>query len=172
MEILSDHTLNSYLIIKRRIVWLIGRWVSQDCYPPTDPRIWQILLHLLTAKGAGTEVVRLTSATALQQCIDVSLRAANSHISTTRYTRQATLFDLNIFVPFLAPTVAELLRLIDEVDTVETKNKLAGCLNTILDRAKAEVLPFYGFMYSALINVVQIAPSVSLITSTFPQLCK
>lgn len=135
MEMLSDHPLNRYLIIQRRIVWLIGRWVSQDCYPPTDPRIWQILLHLLTAKGAGTEVVRLTTATALQQCVD------------------ATLFDLNIFAPFLAPSVAELLRLMDEVDTIETKNKLAGCLNTILDRAKAEI-----------------GPSVSLITSTFPQL--
>jgi hypothetical protein len=149
---LSDHPLNRYLIVQRRIVWLIGRWVSQDCYPPTDPRIWQILLHLLTAKGAGTEVVRLTSATALQQCVDVSLRADNSHISTTIYKQQATLFDLNIFVPFLAPTVGELLKLIDEVDTVEMKNKLAGCLNTILDRAKAEVLPSYEFMHSALIK--------------------
>jgi hypothetical protein len=149
---LSDHPLNSYLIIQRRIVWLIGRWVSQDCYPPTDPRIWQILLHLLTAKGTGTEVVRLTSATALQQCVDVSLRASNSHSSTTICKWQATLFDLNIFVPFLAPTVAELLKLIDEVETVETKNKLAGCLNTILDRAKAEVRPSYGFMHSALIK--------------------
>lgn len=138
IEIAKDEAKNpseDYLIIQRRIVWLIGRWVSQDCYPPTDPRIWQILLHLLTAKGAGTEVVRLTTATALQQCVD------------------ATLFDLNIFAPFLAPTVAELLRLIDEVETVETKNKLASCLNTLLDRAKAEI-----------------APSVSLITSTFPQL--
>lgn len=67
-----DH-LRSYLIIQRRIVWVIGRWVSEDCYPPTDPRIWQILLHLLTVKGTGTEVVRLTTATALQQCVDVSL---------------------------------------------------------------------------------------------------
>ena len=48
--------------------------------------------------------------------------------------------------------MAELLKLIDEVDTVETKNKLAGCLNTILDRAKAEVLSSYGFMHSALIK--------------------
>jgi hypothetical protein len=74
----EDHPLNSYLIIQRRIVWLIGRWVSQDCYPPTDPRIWQILLHLLTAKGTGTEVVRLTTATALQQCVDVSIGTDSS----------------------------------------------------------------------------------------------
>jgi len=152
MEMLSDHHLNSYLIIQRRIVWLIGRWVSQDCYPPSDPRIWQILLHLLTAKGAATDLVMLTTATALQQCVDVSFRADKSHISTIIYKSQATLFNLNIFAPFLAPTVAELLKLIDEVDAIETKNKLAGCLNTILDRARAEVFPSYRFMHSASIK--------------------
>ncbi|KAH9062811.1 ARM repeat-containing protein [Lactarius vividus] len=131
----AEHTSADYLIIKRRIVWLIGRWVSEDCYPPTDPRIWQILLHLLTAKGTGTEVVRLTAAAALQQCVD------------------ADLFDLNVFLPFLAPAVTELLQLIEEVDTIETKNKLAACLNTIIDRSTAEI-----------------TPSVSLITSAFPQL--
>jgi hypothetical protein len=68
--------------------------------------------------------------------------------------------------------VAELLRLIDEVDTVDMKNKLAACLNTILDRSKTEV--FSSFRSYILVDlwVVQIAPSVSLITSTFPQLCK
>ncbi|KAF8272542.1 ARM repeat-containing protein [Lactarius quietus] len=131
----AEHTSADYLIIKRRIVWLIGRWVSEDCYPPTDPRIWQILLHLLTTKGTGTEVVRLTAATALRQCVD------------------ANLFDLNVFLPFLASAVAELLQLIEQADTIETKNKLAACLNTIIHRSAAEI-----------------GPSVSLITSAFPQL--
>ena len=67
--------------------------------------------------------------------------------------------------------MAELLTLIDEVDTVDMKNKLAACLNTILDRSKAEVLSSSGFIHSGWLIVVQIAPSVSLITSAFPQLC-
>ncbi|KAH9966059.1 ARM repeat-containing protein [Russula dissimulans] len=138
IEVAKAEATNSsadYLILQRRIVWVIGRWVSGECYPATDPRIWQILLHLLTAKGTGTEVVRLTTAFALQQCVD------------------ATLFDLSVFIPFLLPTVAELLELIDEVDTVETKNKLAACLNTVIERSRAKIVP-----------------SVSLITSAFPQL--
>ena len=52
----------------------------------------------------------------------------------------------------MVPTVAELLSLIDEVETVETKNKLAACLNTILDRARAEVLSFQRFIHSDLLN--------------------
>jgi len=67
--------------------------------------------------------------------------------------------------------VAELLGLIDEVETVETKNKLAACLSTIIDRSRAEVLFFWGIDAFSL-TAYQIAPSVSLITSAFPQLCK
>jgi len=67
--------------------------------------------------------------------------------------------------------VAELLSLIDEVETVETKNKLAACLGTIIDRSRAEVPSFWSINSVSLI-VYQIAPSVSLITSAFPQLCK
>jgi hypothetical protein len=41
--------------------------------------------------------------------------------------------------------VAELLELIDEVDTVETKNKLAACLNTVIERSRAKVILFWRF---------------------------
>ncbi|KAI0268377.1 ARM repeat-containing protein [Gloeopeniophorella convolvens] len=138
MDIAIDEAKNTspdYLILQRRIVWLIGRWVSEDCYPPTDTRVWQILVHLLTVKGAGTEVVRLTVATALQQCVN-----ANS-------------FEVNVFAPLLTTSVTELLQLIDEVDTIETKNKVATCLNTVIERTGAEIVA-----------------SLPLITSAFPQL--
>lgn len=86
-------------------------------------------------------MVRLTTATALQQCVDVSSEAGdNFHAAIIIRKLQANLFDLSVFIPFLAPTVAELLGLIDEVETVETKNKLAACLSTIIDRSRAEVL--------------------------------
>jgi len=45
------------------------------CFTPNDVRIWQIIVHLLTDRGAGTEVVRLTATTAVRECADVcSLR--------------------------------------------------------------------------------------------------
>ena len=85
-------------------------------------------------------MVRLTAATALQQCVDVSPDIeSTSHTNSIIYVRQADLFDLNVFLPFLSPAVAELLQLIDQVDTIETKNKLAACLNTIIGRSTAEV---------------------------------
>lgn len=78
--------LLSYPIIKRRIAWLIGKWVSDECTSPNNSNIWQILVHLLEDRGLGTDgVVRLTAAVALRECIDVrtskggSLRS-NFHI--------------------------------------------------------------------------------------------
>ena len=67
--------------------------------------------------------------------------------------------------------MAELLRLIDEVDTIEMKNKLAACLSTIIDRSRAEVL-FTWSIDAFSLTAYQIAPSMSLIISAFPQLCK
>ena len=62
----------SYPILKRRIAWVIGKWVAEACISPNDPNIWEILVHLLKDRGAGTDaVVQLTAAMALKECIDV-----------------------------------------------------------------------------------------------------
>jgi len=64
----------SYPIIKRRIAWLIGKWISDMCAPANDPNVWELLVHLLRDRGPGTDsVVRLTAAAALRECIDVRL---------------------------------------------------------------------------------------------------
>lgn len=65
--------LHSYPIIKRRIAWVIGKWISDDCSPATNPRIWEALVHLLQDRGPGTDtVVRLTAAVSIRECVDVS----------------------------------------------------------------------------------------------------
>ena len=62
-----------YPIIKRRIAWLIGKWISESCYTPKDPKVWETLVHLLQDRDVGSDtVVRLTAATALRECVDVS----------------------------------------------------------------------------------------------------
>ena len=67
------HTPLSYPIIKRRIAWLIGKWVSNMCVPADSFAIWDVLVYLLQDRGAGTDaVVRLTAAMVLRECIDAS----------------------------------------------------------------------------------------------------
>jgi hypothetical protein len=62
----------SFPIIKRRIAWLMGQWIGNDCSPANNPRVWDVLVHLLQDYGPGTDaVVRLTAAVALRECVDV-----------------------------------------------------------------------------------------------------
>ena len=63
----------SYPIIKRRIAWLIGKWVNNMCARADSPAIWEVLVHLLRDRGPGTDaVVRFTAATVVKICVDVS----------------------------------------------------------------------------------------------------
>lgn len=64
---------SSFPILKRRIAWLIGKWVSNEGTTPNSPLIWEVLLYLLQDRGPGTDsVVRLTAAVAIRECVDVS----------------------------------------------------------------------------------------------------
>ncbi|KAJ8523493.1 hypothetical protein ONZ45_g125 [Pleurotus djamor] len=111
-------------IIKRRIAWLIGKWVNEQCTTPNNPHIWQILLQLLRDRGPGTDsVVRLTAAVALGECVD-SLE-----------------FRVDSFVPSLPDAVAELLKILGEVEISETKRRIAKTLNIIVQQSGTHVTP-------------------------------
>ncbi|TDL29402.1 ARM repeat-containing protein [Rickenella mellea] len=116
----------NYPIIKRRIAWDLGRWVSEDCTSPSrNPRIWEVLVFLLRDRGTGTDtVVHLTAAVALRDCID-----ANS-------------FDADIFAPHLPSVISELVRLASEADMLETKRRITDCLNTVIERVGKHIVPF------------------------------
>ena len=73
---MTDHFYHHlrYSIIKRRVAWLIGKWVRDDCVPANNGRIWEILVHLLRDQRSSTETaVRLTAASALRMCIEVRI---------------------------------------------------------------------------------------------------
>ena len=70
-------------ILKRRLAWLIGQWVSSDEDCAKLPFVWQILVHLLAERGEATDLaVNLSAAVAIKDCVDVSIP-----ISVLRMTR-------------------------------------------------------------------------------------
>lgn len=78
-------------IIKRRVAWLIGEWMSGDEESAKLHIVWQLLLHLLSERGdASDRAVNLSAAVAIKECVD--------------------LWELPIdyFLPFLEQTVQEL----------------------------------------------------------------
>ncbi|KAF9451646.1 ARM repeat-containing protein [Macrolepiota fuliginosa MF-IS2] len=114
-----------YPIMKRRIAWLIGKWVSEDCASPANPLIWAILVHLLTDRGPSTDtVVRLTAATALKDCMDT------------------VEFSVDYFLPHLPATISELVRLIGEAETFESKRRVDNALNVVIEQTGSQISPF------------------------------
>ncbi|EIM88549.1 ARM repeat-containing protein [Stereum hirsutum FP-91666 SS1] len=120
-----------YLIIKRRVAWLIGKWIGDNCAPLNDQRIWQILTYLLTDKGEGTEVIRLTTAGAIKDSLN------------------SNTFDPTAFAPFLGSVLSELLKLLADTEIVESKLRVASALETVLESAGLQVTPFIADIASA-----------------------
>jgi hypothetical protein len=79
MKMANDTLIfDSHRILKRRLAWLIGEWVSSDEDCVKIPLVWQILVHLLGEEGESTDMaVRLTAARALRDCADVSGRVSS-----------------------------------------------------------------------------------------------
>jgi hypothetical protein len=132
---------HSYPIIKRRIAWLIGKWVSDEC-AVANSMVWEVLVHLLQDRGPGTDaVVRLTAAVALRECANVCTIVSSACIHTTEYGTQQTIqFNADVFIPFLPVVVRELLQLIGETDTLESKRRIAQTLNTVIEQAHTAVI--------------------------------
>ncbi|KAH7916807.1 ARM repeat-containing protein [Hygrophoropsis aurantiaca] len=123
----------NFPIIKRRIAWLIGKWVGDMCSPASDPNIWEVLIHLLRDRGPGTDsVVRLTAATAIRECVDTND------------------FDADVFAPYLHTATTELVRLITEADATEIKRGLARSLGIVIERVSTRIVPHASMIAAAI----------------------
>nr|GAT59975.1 predicted protein [Mycena chlorophos] len=116
----------TYPIIKRRIAWLLGKLISADsCVSVNNPLLWQIFVHLLRDTGPGSDVVvRLTAALALRECVDTLE------------------FDVEVFTPYLPDIVSELVKLLGEADTFETKRRVDYTLNVVIEQAGERISDF------------------------------
>ncbi|KAL7282456.1 hypothetical protein ACG7TL_003927 [Trametes sanguinea] len=122
----ADH---NYAIVKRRIAWLLGKLVSDECIAANTSKLWQVLVHLLQDQGPGSDaVVRLTAAIAIRECVD-SLK-----------------FDPDVFAPFLPSVVQSLVQLTADADTLESKRRITDSLNTVIERAEARIVPLMGMV--------------------------
>lgn len=72
IEMADVHYSCSFPILKRRIAWVIGKWISDESATPNNPVIWDALVYLLADRGPGSDaVVRFTAASAIKECLDV-----------------------------------------------------------------------------------------------------
>lgn len=112
-------------ILKRRVAWLIGQWVGSDEECAKLDIVWQLLIHLLSERGASTDLaVNLTAANSVRECVD--------------------LWELEVsyFVPFIQKTVEELIKLLAESATLDGKRYVGDTIGVIIERVEDKILPF------------------------------
>ncbi|KAL0242199.1 hypothetical protein I308_105828 [Cryptococcus tetragattii IND107] len=112
-------------IIKRRVAWLIGEWMSGDEESAKLHIVWQLLLHLLSERGdASDRAVTLSAAVAIKECVD--------------------LWELPIdyFLPFLEQTVQELIKLLGEASTLDGKRYVNDTIGVVIERVGDKIMPY------------------------------
>ncbi|KAM5532278.1 hypothetical protein V8D89_014036 [Ganoderma adspersum] len=125
----AQETHPSYPIVKRRIAWLLGKLILDECLTANNATLWRVLVHLLQDQGPGSDaVVRLTAAINIRECVD-SLN-----------------FDADSFAPFLPTVVTCLVQLTAEADSLEAKRRINDSLNTVIERAEARIVPLIGMV--------------------------
>ncbi|KAK4057588.1 hypothetical protein OIO90_001233 [Microbotryomycetes sp. JL221] len=111
-------------IIRRRIAWLVGNFISEDLTPTTRTKIYSLLTHLSSENESTDKVIQLTSFKSLIKCCD--------HWD----------FKLLEFLPFLNQFLKEILNLLNKVELLDSKKKLNQTLGVIVDRVGLHILPY------------------------------
>ncbi|KAF8528819.1 ARM repeat-containing protein [Hysterangium stoloniferum] len=122
-----------YRIVKRRIAWVVGRWHADESRSTSKLQVWSLLRHLIQDRGPSTDsVVRLSAAEALKTCVDT------------------VKFDVDAFAPFIGDFVTQLIQLLAEADTWESKSRLANTLNIVIECVGSRITPFMEFLVNPL----------------------
>ncbi|XP_049837055.1 importin-11 isoform X1 [Schistocerca gregaria] len=114
----------NYRIIRRRVVWLIGQWLSVKLSPELRPALYGNTLPLLQA---GEDIaVRLAASNTLKLAIDDFE------------------FISEQFLPFLEPAFSLLFALLKEVHECDTKMHVLYVLSFMVERVGLSIRPHAG----------------------------
>ncbi|KAL7309160.1 hypothetical protein PS15m_011273 [Mucor circinelloides] len=123
----------NFKILRRRIGWMLGRWVTESISADCRKVIYEIFLQLMSEDE--DLVVRLTAANGLKQAVD------------------DWDFDISTVVPYLGSAMSLLLNLLKEVEESDTTMKVISYINAIMDRTGADMIPFAAQIVQLLISL-------------------
>ncbi|KAF9586226.1 hypothetical protein BGW38_008319 [Lunasporangiospora selenospora] len=113
---------SSYRIIRRRIAWMIGRWVSVNVSKAARPTVYTIMLHLL--RPEEHLAVRLAAVQNLKTCID------------------DWDFEPTSFAPFLEQSVQGLRLVMSQVEEPDSRMRILSCMSMIVERMDEHITPY------------------------------
>ncbi|KAF9186760.1 hypothetical protein BGZ51_001785 [Haplosporangium sp. Z 767] len=132
-------------LIRRRIAWMIGKWVSVNISKAARPTVYTILLHLL--RPEEHLAVRLAAAQSLKVSID------------------DWDFEPATFAPFLEQSVQSLRMVMGEVEEPDSRMRILSCMSMIVERMDEHIAPYAQQIIELLPPLWQAAADQNLLQS-------
>ncbi|XP_065513088.1 importin-11 [Caloenas nicobarica] len=112
---------NRYKPIRRRVIWLIGQWISVKFKSDLRPMLYEAIRNLLQDQDL---VVRIETATTLKLAVDDFE------------------FRTDQFLPYLEPMFTLLFQLLQEVTQCDTKMHVLHVLSCVIERVNMQIRPY------------------------------
>uniref|UniRef100_A0A9J8C1X7 Importin-11 n=1 Tax=Cyprinus carpio carpio TaxID=630221 RepID=A0A9J8C1X7_CYPCA len=112
---------NRYKLIRRRVIWLIGQWISVKFKPELRPLLYEVILSLMQDPDL---VVRIETATTLK--LDI----------LSSETEQ--------FLPYLESIFSLLFQLLQQVNECDTKMQVLHVISCVIERVSIQIRPYAG----------------------------
>ncbi|XP_034956341.1 importin-11 [Zootoca vivipara] len=116
-------THNRYKPIRRRVIWLIGQWISVKFKSDMRPMLYEAICNLLQDQDL---VVRIETATTLKLTVDDFE------------------FRTDQFLPYLESVFTLLFQLLQEVRECDTKMQVLHVLSCVIERVNVQIRPYVG----------------------------
>ncbi|XP_037075925.1 importin-11-like [Pollicipes pollicipes] len=113
---------SNYRVVRRRVIWLIGRWVGVKLSARLRPDVYRAVTELL--KHEEDLVVRLAAAQTLKDAVDDFE------------------FCPETFMPFLSDCFSQLFRLLQEAKECDTKMQVLNVLSFVIERLDSAIRPY------------------------------
>nr|XP_020639329.1 importin-11 isoform X2 [Pogona vitticeps]XP_020639330.1 importin-11 isoform X2 [Pogona vitticeps] len=116
-------THDRYKPIRRRVIWLIGQWISVKFKSDMRPMLYEAICSLLQDQDL---VVRIETATTLKLTVDDFE------------------FRTDQFLPYLETMFTLLFQLLQEVRECDTKMHVLHVLSCVIERVNMQIRPYVG----------------------------
>ncbi|KAG9327329.1 hypothetical protein KVV02_007105 [Mortierella alpina] len=136
---------SDFRVIRRRIAWMIGKWVSVNISKDARPTVYTIMLHLL--RPDEHLAVRLAAAQNLKACID------------------DWDFEPATFAPYLEQSVQGLKSVMGQVEEPDSRMRILSCMSIIVERMDEHIAPYAQQIIELLPPLWQAAANQNLLQS-------
>lgn len=112
-----------YKLIRRRVIWLIGQWISVKFKSDLRPLLYEVILSLMQDPDL---VVRIETATTLKLTVD------DFEFRTEQ------------FLPYLESIFGLLFQLLQQVTECDTKMQVLHVISCVVERVNIQIRPYVG----------------------------